>query len=152
VLLFQSIPSGNSTSSGAKADAGVSSTARDSKDFSENHLKGSVDALLASGSTSKAAKPDKRGGSTAGEQNTQNSPMLQRLPDVPRCIQQGIGRDEAAIAVERGTYHDSRAYLVLLPHGVDIAQVQAYVVDASCVDSASGAKGKVLLTHSYPRR
>ncbi|MFI5756061.1 hypothetical protein [Streptomyces sp. NPDC051569] len=78
--------------------------------------------------------------------------MLQPGSDVPPCIQRGIGRTEPALAVEQGSYRGSRAYLVVLPHSVDSTRVQAYVIDATCVDSAPSTDGKVLLTRSYPKR
>jgi hypothetical protein len=40
----------------------------------------------------------------------------------------------------------------VLPHATDSKQVQAYVIDAACVDTAPAATGKLLLTNTYPRR
>ena len=70
---------------------------------------------------------------------------------VPACIQQGIGRRTAALAIEEGTYEGTHAYLVVLPHQTDATLVQAYVMDASCVDADPTGKGKLLLTHTYAR-
>lgn len=70
---------------------------------------------------------------------------------VPACIQQGVGRRTAALAIEEGTYEGTHAYLVVLPHQTNAALVQAYVIDASCVDADPTGKGKLLLTHPYAR-
>jgi hypothetical protein len=71
---------------------------------------------------------------------------------VPECVQQGIGRTEQALASEEGTYENKAALLVVMPHASDSNQVSAYVVDTTCVTQRSAVPGKVLLTHSYPRR
>lgn len=64
----------------------------------------------------------------------------------------GIGRNESALAVDKGTYHGRGAYLVLLPHRSDATRVAAYVVDASCVRNRTTPPGEVLLSTSYTRR
>lgn len=71
--------------------------------------------------------------------------------DLPDCVRNGIGRREAPIAAERGTYEGSEAYLVLFPHVTDSSKVSAYVVDASCADEPAAPLGTVLLSGSYPR-
>lgn len=86
-----------------------------------------------------------------GQESTGNSPLLSETPKVPQCVAKGIGRAEPALAVEQGTYHGDRAYLVVLPHTSDSSKVAAYVVDASCVRQRTAAPGKVLLTTSYAR-
>ncbi|HEY9441328.1 MAG TPA: hypothetical protein VIS29_22325, partial [Streptomyces sp.] len=62
------------------------------------------------------------------------------------------GRQAAALAVEEGRYHGTAAFLVVLPHATDPGRVQAYVIDAACVDATPAAKGRLLLTHAYTRR
>ncbi|MFE3513917.1 hypothetical protein [Streptomyces sp. NPDC059166] len=66
-------------------------------------------------------------------------------------MQKGTGRNVPALALEQGRFNGTAAFLVILPHTTDSARVQAYVVDAACVDSAVTAKGRLLLTHSYAR-
>ncbi|MFF1837146.1 hypothetical protein ACFVXE_23520 [Streptomyces sp. NPDC058231] len=66
-------------------------------------------------------------------------------------MQQGTGRKTAALAIEKGTYEGTDAFLVVLPHGTDAALVQAYVVDASCVHADPAGKGRLLLTRTYSR-
>ncbi|MEU6483342.1 hypothetical protein [Streptomyces sp. NPDC046887] len=104
--------------------------------------------------------------STSGESKRENVPESSKAPRsaeapstfrtedvaVPPCVQEGTGRTEAALAAERGNYGGTPAYLVVLPHAQDPAQVQAYVMDASCTARPEGgAKADVLLTHAYPR-
>lgn len=70
---------------------------------------------------------------------------------MPGCVRDGIGRKDAALAVENGTYQGKKAMLVLLPNASDATRVTAYIVDATCVDhQASTDGGKVLLERSYP--
>ncbi|MGW4237734.1 hypothetical protein ACWEJP_12985 [Streptomyces sp. NPDC004749] len=153
VLLFQTEDSATTNSSAdQQARSEVSASAGDgSNEFSDTRLPRRVEALLASEPTTQESPARRDGGSTSNR-SIENTPLLQPKAVVPPCIQQGTGRTDAALAAEQGTYQGSRAYLVVLPHLVDGAQVQAYVVDAACVDSAPEAKGKLLLTHSYPRR
>lgn len=70
---------------------------------------------------------------------------------VPACVEEGIGRNSDALAIEKGSYEGTDAYLVVLPHPTDPASVQAYVVAAACVGAEPPAKGKLLLTHAYNR-
>ncbi|MEU6735520.1 zf-HC2 domain-containing protein [Streptomyces physcomitrii] len=83
-----------------------------------------------------------------------DAPLRQELPAVkiPSCVEKGIGRKNAPLAAEQGTYQGKPAYLVVLPHPSDAKQVSAYVVDASCVDQGKTASGEILSTDSYARR
>ncbi|MEV0035248.1 hypothetical protein [Streptomyces sp. NPDC050804] len=153
VLLLQSLNSGTD-SIDKQTSAGISSTKSDDREFTEERLQNSVDALLASGSAADPGKrrPGNQQDGSPAERNASNFPLLQPTPEVPFCVQQGIGRTEPVLAAQEGRYQGSRAYLVVLSHSTDISQIQAYVVDATCVDKPSSVKGKVLLTHAYPRR
>ncbi|WP_406343544.1 anti-sigma factor family protein [Streptomyces sp. NBC_00648] len=120
--------------------------------FSDASLAGQVQTLLASRPALESA-----GTSPSGKKPdlgiTSNSPKLGVDVTVPPCIQAGTGRtSETPLAYETGEYQGTRAYLVVLPHPTDTSQVQAYVVDAACETAAPDAKGKLLLTHAYPRR
>ncbi|KIF75508.1 hypothetical protein QR77_19615 [Streptomyces sp. 150FB] len=150
VLLSQSVGGSDNSAASAPADTRAGAT-QNGVEFTDVHLKGSVDSLLHPSPTATGPDGKKHGDSTTGRQSTTNSPMLQQLPTVPQCIQRGTGRTEPAIAVEEGTYHGDHAYLVVLPHADDTSRVQAYVIDATCVKNAPTTKGKVLLTHAYPR-
>ncbi|MFJ4772743.1 anti-sigma factor family protein [Streptomyces uncialis] len=71
---------------------------------------------------------------------------------VPACVQQGIGRSDAPLAAEQGTFKGRNALLVVLPHPSDSGQVSAYLVDTACVTQRSAnSSGKVLFSHSYAR-
>ncbi|MGW1539472.1 hypothetical protein ACWCPM_04165 [Streptomyces sp. NPDC002309] len=68
---------------------------------------------------------------------------------VPECVQNGIGRDDEALATEPGTYKGTTALLVLMPDTSNPAQVTAYVVDATCVKEFPSGSAEVLLKQSY---
>ncbi|MFJ4920506.1 anti-sigma factor family protein [Streptomyces sp. NPDC088725] len=152
ILLLHSMGQTSSDSAASAAAGARTPSGRDGgQEFAGDRLQASVDALLASGPAAMTPEPPKPGGSATADRSRPNT-LLQPVPAVPGCIQQGTGRTEAALAVERGTFQGSGAYLVVFPDPADSTQVQAYVIDATCVDTASATKGKVLLTHSYPRR
>ncbi|MDQ0942173.1 hypothetical protein [Streptomyces sp. V1I1] len=147
VLLLQSFQSASNSS--AQKDASVSSAAGDSHEFSASGLEDRVQALIATSPTQ--AEPRMEKGPSIDSHSNSNSPK--RTPDVavPPCIQKGTGRPDAPIAAERGQYEGGNAYLVVLPHSTDSEQVQAYVIDAACINTAPAPTGKLLLTNSYPR-
>ncbi|MEJ8658436.1 anti-sigma factor [Streptomyces sp. MS1.AVA.4] len=156
VLLFQSMGTGGNS---AEKTAGDVSAADASSDFSQDTLQAHVQSLLDTRATEKDTSP---GGtkpaprlekdSSVGTESTPNTPLRSSATAVPACVQAGTGRVEPAMAVEQGTYDGTRAYLIVLPHTRDASQVQAYVVAATCVDTAPAGKGELLLTRTYPRR
>ncbi|WP_328674335.1 hypothetical protein OG905_20295 [Streptomyces sp. NBC_00322] len=151
VLLLQSLQStGVNDADSAKKDAGVSAAAGSSQDFSDSDLKGHVQALLAAGSDQ--AEPRIEKGPSLNSEPNLPSPRQKPTVAVPPCIQKGTDRTDAPIAVEKGEYKGEDAYLIVLPHSTDSHQVQAYVIDAACVESAPASAGKLLLTNSYPLR
>ncbi|MFJ5111386.1 anti-sigma factor family protein [Streptomyces sp. NPDC088551] len=155
VLLIQSLGSLGATNSAKSSAADSAASAPgNGKEFSEAHLQSRVDALLAPGATVKESRGSQaeEPRATGGDRSTANSPLLQPEPEIPACIRQGTGSTAPALAAEPGTYRGSSAYLVVLPHAADSTRVQAYVIDAACVDSDPSGKGKVLLKHAYPRR
>ncbi|MFE1248928.1 anti-sigma factor family protein [Streptomyces sp. NPDC058766] len=117
--------------------------------FSEGKLHQQVTVLLAeskSGGGEGSRTPV--GAETAP---SPNQPKVFREPVAPACVRDGIGRDDAALAVENGRYQGKKAMLVLLPDTSDDSRVTAYVVDATCVDhEAPASAGKVLLERTYP--
>ncbi|WP_328340893.1 hypothetical protein OG873_20835 [Streptomyces violaceus] len=126
---------------------GRQTTAADT--FSEGKLQKQVTDLLAENQS------EEGGGSRtplgAATAPGTNHPRVLREPTVPGCVRDGIGRKDAALAVENGTYQGKKAMLVLLPNASDATRVTAYIVDATCVDhQASTDGGKVLLERSYP--
>ncbi|MEU9058172.1 hypothetical protein AB0D13_04535 [Streptomyces sp. NPDC048430] len=158
VFLFQSVQV-SQDSAGNSADSGVSAAER-REDFSEGTLQGRVHTLLSEAGASEAAgegsgKPSVDTKSSPGDLSpgaaSPRTPLRAPIVDVPPCVQQGTGRDAPALAVEEGSYEGTAAFLVVLPDATDSTRVQAYVVDAACVDSTPAAKGQLLLTHSYAR-
>lgn len=151
VLLLQSLqPTNGNSADSAKKDASVSAATGDSQDFSATGLQNHVQALLASSSGQPEQRIEK--GPSIEGQTSPASPRKLEHPTVPPCIQNGTGRTETPIAFERGQYKGDNAYLVVLPHPTDSKQVQVYVIDAACVDTAPAPTGKLLLTNTYPRR
>ncbi|MFD7874834.1 anti-sigma factor family protein [Streptomyces sp. NPDC059766] len=134
----------NNTSSG-NTTQGHQSKAADT--FSEGKLEGQVTTLLAQ-STGSSEAPDSLGAETAPGTV---KPKILRQPTVPPCIQQGIGRNDAALATEQGIYQGTDALLVVLPDASDSTRVTVYIVDTTCVSHPSATPAKVLLTHSYTR-
>ncbi|MEE1930011.1 hypothetical protein V1J52_17770 [Streptomyces sp. TRM 70351] len=73
-------------------------------------------------------------------------------PAVPGCVRQAVGRAEAPLASGAYEHQGTAAYLVVLPHPGDSSRVDAYVVDAACVTSPSGAPGERLAVRTLDRR
>ncbi|CAM5683636.1 hypothetical protein SALBM135S_04330 [Streptomyces alboniger] len=123
--------------------------------FSEEGLKGQVADLLAKNSVKESQREKPEGekpsfGPRSSPESPEDTTMGATTAQVPECIQRGIG-ERTPLAAEEGSYEGKRAYLVVVPHDSDTAQVSAYVVDAACVGKSSPPAGKVLLTHSYPQ-
>ncbi|KPC82278.1 MULTISPECIES: anti-sigma factor family protein [Streptomyces] len=154
IFLFQSLQP-SQESAGATADRGVSAAKRSPGNFSKATLEGHVHTLLSetAASTTPGYEPEKPSLDTKSspDATSPRTPMRAPVVDVPPCVQQGIGRDVPALAIEEGTYEGAPSFLVVLPHATDSSRVQAYVVDAACVDSTPKAQGRLLLTHSYTR-
>ena len=92
--------------------------------------------------------PDSLG--TDGDAGTVR-PKIFAQPTVPGCVQKGIGRSDAALATEEGTFQGTEALLVVLPDTSDSTRVDAYIVDSTCVQHPSAGSAKILLKHSYTR-
>ncbi|RFC73378.1 zf-HC2 domain-containing protein [Streptomyces sp. AcE210] len=152
VLFLQN---GGGTPTGAP-ESGTPRQASSALSFSENKLESQVQNLLTEKSSapsdSSTSKPSVDIQQSGPKTPRTNSPMRGKTVVVPDCIQRGTGRQTPALAIERGDYEGTTAYLVVLPHESDPAQVSAYVIDATCVKQPSSAPGKLLLTHSYARR
>ncbi|MFJ2090501.1 anti-sigma factor family protein [Streptomyces sp. NPDC087901] len=169
IFLLQNVQlTGNSSDSSAM-DRGAALSKSASGTFSPSTLEGRVQSLLGS-RTDTASPHDSSGKEQDPSADTKSSPESQSSADsaspqsaspenplraptvaVPSCIERGIGRNTPALALQRGTYEGTAAYLVVLPHPSDTSKVQAYVVDAACVGAEPAAKGKLLLTHAYAR-
>ncbi|MFE2041700.1 anti-sigma factor family protein [Streptomyces sp. NPDC059477] len=77
------------------------------------------------------------------------SPRVFQTPSVPDCVRKGIGRQDAALAVDEGVYKGTDAMLVVLPDANDISRVTAYIMDSTCVKRASSDIAKILFQTSY---
>ncbi|MGW7363854.1 anti-sigma factor family protein [Streptomyces sp. NPDC054841] len=154
VLLFQAVRTGDDAD-GMKADQGINAT-QVGPVFSDDSLQGRVHTLLAAETVKEVPDDASKQGPRTGQEpslsieSSPNSALRSGVP-VPPCIQRGTGRTDPALAVEQGTYQGTKAYLVVLPHSSDSSQVEAYVVDAACVDTAPTGKAELLLSHAYPR-
>ncbi|MFG3139218.1 anti-sigma factor family protein [Streptomyces sp. NPDC048211] len=163
IFLMQNVQLSQSSDDRTAMDRGSALSKTESDTFSQSTLGEQVDSLLRShadaassqDSSSEAQDPsaDTKSSpeSTAPTSASPRNPLRSPSVKVPSCVEQGIGRTSAALAIQRGTYEGADAFLVVLPHPTDARRVQAYVVDAACVGAKPSAKGKLLLTHAYQR-
>ncbi|AIR99362.1 membrane protein [Streptomyces glaucescens] len=119
--------------------------------FSEGRLEAQVGDLL-------AQEPHTRKGSRTPGGGVESAPgsdgprvLQQPAVEVPECVQRGIGRDEQALATEKGVYEGTEVLLVVLPETSDPARVTAYIVQSTCVEQPSAGAAKVLLKRTYGR-
>lgn len=159
VFFLQSIaPSGDSSKTAA--DSGVRAAESGAHAYSDGTLESQVQDLLGDGASqesfgAKKVPPgaDTKSTSEAVTPDTEasRSPLKAPAVVVAPCVQQATGRTTPALALDEGTYRGTDAYLVVLPHPSAPSRVQAYVVAASCVDTAPESTGQLLLTRSYDR-
>lgn len=138
-------------------DGSQSAAKRSTEDRSDIALEERVRSLLAgreAGEPERKEAPD-RGPAELGasEFSTKASPGAQGADDlaVPGCVRKGIGREEAPLAFGLESYRGRQAYIVVLPHRSDSSLVDAYAVDADCVEKAPSAPGSVIDSGSYER-
>ncbi|MFI5567895.1 anti-sigma factor family protein [Streptomyces sp. NPDC051740] len=142
----------SSLNDGTGQDEGTRTTASDT--FSEGKLEKQVTDLLAQSQQGQGKVKGPGTVHTLGSQSESDAvnPRVLKEPAVPKCVSDGIGRNDAALATETGTYKGKDALLVVLPDPSDDTRVTAYIVEATCVDNPSAATtAKVLLKHSYTR-
>ncbi|MER7574258.1 hypothetical protein [Streptomyces sp. NPDC126514] len=132
---------------GGAEGEGRQTTASDT--FAASTLEQQVDELLAEKPTGVGRTPL----SSLGVESVPSSkdPRVLKQQAVPGCVQDGIGRNDAALVTEEGVYQGTEALLVVLSHPSDSTKVTAYIVDTACVSDPSVGKGDVLLTHTYTR-
>ncbi|MFF2896293.1 hypothetical protein [Streptomyces sp. NPDC057966] len=166
VFLLQNVQPSQNSGSLKAADRSSSAKENGGGTFSDSTLEDRVHTLLLSTGSKPSKSVDGVGAEeqtpSTGAQSTPKStsagsespqtPLRAPTVPVPPCVEQGTGRDAAALAMEEGTYEGIDVFLVVLPHPSDAAQVQAYVVDAACVQAEPAGKGELLLTRTYPRR
>lgn len=148
VLLLQTVQTTNDAASEKKEAAAGSADKSDAHDFAGPELESTVQSLVGGSSPLRRSAPESEGFQT---KEAPTPPRAMKSTTVPLCIQKGTGRLDDPIASEQGTHQGTRAYLVVFPHTADPAQVKAYVVDATCVDTSSPVAGKLLLEKLYPR-
>ncbi|WP_432071366.1 hypothetical protein [Streptomyces wuyuanensis] len=156
-LLLQTFGGTSGDTSEKKADSAASAVSG-GHDFTAATLQTRVDSLLSpggtprdSGSWTATAGPRVEKDASVGAEATEATPLRSPAGPVPPCIQKGTGRTDAPIAVDRGTFEGTPAFLVVLPHSEDASRVQAYVVAATCVETAPTGEGELLVTQAYPR-
>ncbi|GHH91371.1 anti-sigma factor family protein [Streptomyces capillispiralis] len=139
----------SSFNEGTGPEEGHRATSSDT--FSEGKLEKQVTDLLAQSTGSEKGSGSAHPFGMESESGAAN-PKVLKQPTVPDCVREGIGRNDAALATEEGTYQGKEALLVVLPDAADDTRVTAYIVEATCVDNPSAdAAGEVLLKHSYTR-
>ncbi|MFE6825212.1 anti-sigma factor family protein [Streptomyces sp. NPDC057690] len=143
-VLVSSLTDGGKPSTSAHQSTGPDT-------FSASGLEGQVTDLLAKAADTRGTHSlGIEGGSDPASPGDQSTKIL-RQPVVPPCVQQGIGRNDTALAIEEGTYQGKDALLVVLPDTSDSTRIDAYVMDKTCVDHPASSPAKVLLTNSYTR-
>ncbi|MFF3729935.1 hypothetical protein ACFYXM_06315 [Streptomyces sp. NPDC002476] len=164
ILLLQNDQTSQDATATKSANRSSDSTRSETSTFSESTLEERVRMLLRHADRRPSA-PDgvdaeKQPPSVMAESPPGNAPSASEAPQtplrtsaisIPACIQQAIGRDTPALAMEAGTHEGTDAFLVVLPHRSEPTRVQAYVVDAACTRDKGATKGKLLLTHTYTR-
>ncbi|MGF3196613.1 hypothetical protein ACWGUP_27885 [Streptomyces diastaticus] len=148
------------TGADSDGEAGTASSANTGPVYSDRALQGQVSALL-SGKETGGGREEKRepgagkddsslGVQSSPETPELNEPLMAPGPELPPCVERAVAGTEPALALERGRYRGTDAFLVVLPDHRDDARVTAYLVDAGCVDAGDKA-GEILLTRTYPR-
>ncbi|MGW2656487.1 anti-sigma factor family protein [Streptomyces sp. NPDC001478] len=161
-FLLQNIQLSSNGADSTALDQGAKASTAETHAFSRTTLESQVRDLLDAGPGESArenaganqapsmgvqSSPENPSSSSDGPQNPLRAPKV----TLPACVEQGIGRNTGALAMQRGTYEGTDAFLVVLPHPTDSSEVQAYVVDASCVGAEPPSKGKILITDTYTR-
>ncbi|KFG72382.1 anti-sigma factor family protein [Streptomyces mutabilis] len=117
--------------------------------FSEGKLEEQVAGLISDEQSTRNGPRTPRSFGMESETGAENHVFKQ--PTIPECVQQGIGREDTALATKEGVYKGKEALLVVLPDASNDSRVTAYIVESACVDQPTVSKAKVLLKHSYAR-
>ncbi|MFJ2023623.1 zf-HC2 domain-containing protein [Streptomyces sp. NPDC087897] len=158
IFFLQSVsPSGSASK--AASDSGVSAADSGAHSYADTTLEAQVQNLLGGGPSqdtpgAKKVPPEadtKSSSEALAPGSGESGRPLKAAAAVPPCVQQATGRTTPALALDEGTYEGKNAYLVVLPHTRDPSRVQAYLVAATCVDTAPNSPGQLLLTRAYSR-
>ncbi|MFJ4469875.1 anti-sigma factor family protein [Streptomyces sp. NPDC089424] len=126
---------------------GHHSTAPDT--FAASKLEKQVTDLLAKSESGGTPRTPRERGAEPNVDSEGPRVLTKPAVPVPECVQNGIGRDDDALATEPGTYKGTTALLVVMPDTVNPAQVTAYLVDATCVEQSPKGSAEVFLKQSY---
>ncbi|MFE6815720.1 zf-HC2 domain-containing protein [Streptomyces sp. NPDC057677] len=145
---------GNLTAGGEASDTKKADTVAGAavSPFSGSPVEDRVHALLTedlSTGTPRAIGPESMSAETESR-----APQRNRDAAVPGCVLAGTGRSDAVLRHEQGEYQGKPAYLLVLTDPADSSRVQAYVVDATCAEQASGSgstDADLLFSGTYPR-
>ncbi|MFI8198068.1 anti-sigma factor family protein [Streptomyces sp. NPDC085942] len=159
VFFLQSVaPSGDASKTAS--DSGLRAADSGAPSYAEGTLEDQVRNLLGGGAVqedpgAKKVPPeaDTKASSEAlnPDAYASRNPLKAPAVAVPPCVQQATGRTTPALALDEGEYEGENTYLVVLPHTSDPSRVQAYLVSATCVDTAPESPGQLLLTRAYDR-
>lgn len=105
-------------------------------------------AQLLGGEGGKTASGGRTSPMLGGKGDTRVAAPNGTVVTVPACVLQATQRTQRPLAAEREPFQGVDSYLVVLPDPADTAQVDAFVVTASCT---AGTPGRVLFQDSYPR-
>ncbi|WP_129841462.1 hypothetical protein [Streptomyces sp. RFCAC02] len=125
----------------------LSTSGTASPDPSEERSAESAEPTETEAPDSAEASPDMGSGTSPGPDET----GVAEPAEVPSCVEAAIGRREAPLAAGEEDYAGNDAYLVVFAHSADPDRVDAYMVDAGCVNAHPPISGEVLLRASYPR-
>ncbi|WLW53703.1 anti-sigma factor family protein [Streptomyces sp. YU58] len=116
--------------------------------FSEGTLEKEVSDLLAKNQSATGGSRDPH---TLGAESfpSNKDPRILQGPEIPACVQKGIGRSDSPLATEPGRYNGTDILLVVLRDSSAGAGVTAYVMDRACETDPSLGKADVLLKRSY---
>ncbi|MFC8275800.1 zf-HC2 domain-containing protein [Streptomyces sp. NPDC057271] len=135
-----------SLTGGESADTNTAASDVGDERFNDRPVEAQVQELL-QGDSLRAPQTSPESLSAEGG----NTPKRGTAEPLPDCVKAGTGRTDSVLAFQRGDYQGTPAYLLVLPEGATGTHVQAYVLDASCADSAGQAKAEILFTQTYPR-
>lgn len=144
-VMVQATGSASNDASAKKAVAEKAAPREGEPTFSAERLPVHVQELLANADSMAAPSPE------MGTQSNPHTTLREQGTALPPCVREGIGRSEAPIAAQRGSFHGAGAYLVILPHVSDTTRIDAYIVGSSCVGRSLQGPGDVLLRQTYER-
>lgn len=147
--VIYALASGTGGQNSAADGAQRSGTVAGAKDTVGTQVRQLLDQAGAGASTKHPSGTD-QGTTPMLQPNNTGSPVTPKTSPValPSCVIKATHRSQPPLAAGREDFHGTDSYLVVLPHPHDSAQVDAFVVNASCTPASPGA---VLFQGTYPR-